>query len=194
MRAALPLTDSQGRLVLSQSTAQDLASQSLIDHPETGNILEISEDEDGSERFQEYVVKGQGQGDGGSWDGSTISPMGKATDPNIDRFRQVAIMAEGKATASTCKLRATWEAQVRAGRAKTYTVTVRGWFQNETGPVWDINQLVDVISPAWELNSRMLITGVEHSLDENGRITVLELKHPDTYKPNPTEPTKEESK
>ena len=194
MRATTPLTDPQGRLVLSRAIDQTHAVQTLVDNPETGNLLEISEDEDSAERFQEYVVKGQGQGDGGSWDDSSTAPTGKAKDPNVGRFRQVIIMAEGKATSTTCKLRATWEAQVRAGRAKTYTATVRGWFQNGTGPIWDINQQVDIVSSAWELNSRLLVTGVEYTLDENGRKTVLELKHPDTYKPDPTEPTKEESK
>jgi prophage tail gpP-like protein len=188
MRATIPTTNAESQLVLSRAIDHTYTVIDLVDD----NLLELSENEDGTERFSTYIVKGQSQGDGDSWSASNTAPTGSANDPNVTRPRTLQIMAEGKANATSCKERALWEAQVRAGRSKTYSATVRGWFQGDNGPIWDVNQIVTLTCSAWGIQTDLLITGVEYRLDSGGRKTTLELKHPDTYKPNPTEPTKDE--
>jgi prophage tail gpP-like protein len=93
------------------------------------------------------------------------------------------VRAEGNVTPAQAKQRAEWEAIVRAGRAYTASVTVQGWTVG--GRPWPVNALVRLRSPSLEIDSDMLITEATYSLDDGGSRTVLSLKRPDAFMPEP---------
>jgi len=189
-RGVLPLTDRWGNLTLVNSTGQTAS----IERIERGyNLLSMEEKHDETNRFSKYIIKGTANtgGDGHGWDEVTTSMKSEATDTQITRYRPVIINAEGKPTNTSIKKRALWEAQVRAGRSKEYSATVRGWIQGDESSTseyqpWDINHLVPVRDSIMGINQDMLITGVEFSSDDSGELTTVTLKHPDTYKADPS--------
>lgn len=188
MRGVLPLSDRFGHLRLDHATTERVAQVPLILGE---NLEELSERVNTRDRFSKYIVKGQNSGGGALWGASTTQVKGTAEDKEVTRYRPLIIMAEGKATASSVKKRAAWEAQVRAGRSREYSAKVRGWIQttdrSSAWHPWEQNLLVDVQAAGWWSGSRrLLITGIEQSKDRGGTFTMLELKHPRTYAKDPT--------
>ena len=187
-RGVLPLSDRWGNLTLVNSTGQTRADENL----EYGrNLKNLSVDENNADRFSRYIVKGQADTGGSGWDATSIQFKGEAADKYVTRYRPLILNAEGKPTAASVKRRAAWEAQVRAGRAVSYSAQVQGWIQNPDAGIssafmpWDINQVVNVRHPLYDINTDLLITGVEYTRDDSGTITNLTLNHPDTYRADP---------
>ncbi len=187
-RGVLPLSNRFGDLVLTY--AEETGGNSVQRLVQGVNLLELSEEWDDTGRFSKYTVKGQTGGDGSPWGSSeAVSLFGKATDAAVSRYRPTVIMAEGKITRASVSRRAAWEAQVRAGRAKSYTCRVQGWWQSPAELVsdsrpWEVNNLVDL--EAFGETQQLLITGTAFTLDNSGgRYTELTLKSPDTYRKNP---------
>lgn len=188
-RGVLPLTDRWGNLTLVNSTGQ-VPSVDRIEHGY--NLLEMVETWNVADRFSRYIVKGStSTDDGDGWTSDSVTLKGEADDAGVARYRPLIVNAEGKPTASSVKTRAAWEAQVRAGRSKSYRATVRGWIQGDDSTTsaftpWDINQVAPVKNDVLGVDADFLITSVEYTYDDDGEITVIELKHPDTYKADPT--------
>lgn len=184
-RGAVPMTSPRGELVITNTGLH--AEQSGVDLVMGRNIKSLSESWSVTERFSEYTVKGQGSSSGESWSSdSAPSLKGVATDSQITRYRPLIIMAESKATARSVKIRAAWEAQVRACRSKSHQVTVRGWRKNIDSPdLWKINTLTNLIDTSWGIQEQLLITGTEFSL-QDGRETILTLKNPCIFAKDPT--------
>jgi prophage tail gpP-like protein len=135
------------------------------------NILGASATLDASQRFSEYIVKGQrantddrgangggpggtpaahdaaptpgGSNDGGPADASVRATIGRIADSFVGRYRPWLVTAETQADDAMCQLRAAWEAQRRAGRALHASVVVAGWRQ--LGPD-------DHAGPLWDVN------------------------------------------
>lgn len=197
----LPIPNRFGDLVLTYATEPDTPgtdpleslTNTVLDLVEGENILEINETKTSTERYSEYLVKGQDSGRGKKWDSTTLRVRGNSRDSGVNRHRPLVITAEGKTTAKKAQVRANWEAQVRRGRSAEYTVTVQGWFQAPPGvstdnKPWDTNLLVNLISNPLNVRKVLLITEVNFELDaETGRRTILSLKDPSTYKQNPDE-------
>jgi len=187
----LPITNTYGQLLLTY--AREINDLPVIDLIDGVNILDIEEIDSLKNQFSEYTVKGQNSGSGLMWQKSdTTSFKGIARDLNVKRYRPLVIMAESKSNKKLVQERASWEAQVRAGRSRVHNITVRNWFQRpgtdtKTARLWSPNTLVNLKSNPWGLNEKRLITSVSYSLDTTGgRVTQLTLKHPNTYKISPS--------
>ena len=77
----------------------------------------------------------------------------------------------------------------------TVTATVQGFRQQgvgreQSGPLWQLNQMADVDLPYLRISQRLLVAGVEFRRDAtSGSTTRLTLRDPAAFKP---EPKKEE--
>jgi prophage tail gpP-like protein len=179
------VSDGAGGMLITRSGTDRAAP--LI---ERKNILAASVDYDGAGRYRRYVIATQAAGtDESSGDATRI--QGEATDEGVRRTDRVLLIRPDKGyTAADADARAHWEARIRAARAETVTVTVQGWKQ-PSGELWPLNELTHVqASRLIGVDGDMLISQVEHSIGDGGRITQLRLVRPDAFTPEPTAPVK----
>lgn len=176
----IPITNSDGDLVIVGDDISSAIDPLILG----GNLLEIDGITDFSNRFSEYSVKGNLTNKGTGWSKSNVNILGEATDLNVERFRPLQIKAEDNVTNAIAKDRASWEAQIRAGRSQTTTCIVSEWRQSD-GSLWEVNTLVQVIAKPAKLDDVMLIINLSFELDENGRKTIIELAPPGIFKPQP---------
>ncbi|VWX62606.1 phage baseplate assembly protein [Sphingorhabdus sp. 109] len=150
------------------------------------NILSASAVHDVSDRFGEYIVKGQASGDDEA-NGATVSKItARATDPAINRHRPLIIIAEDQASKASAQKRAEWEANVRAARSQPAQVTVQGW--KNAGALWAIDSKIKLEAPALYIDAEMLIAGVTFiKSNDAGTVTELRLERPEAYAQGPAE-------
>lgn len=150
------------------------------------NIKSASGVLDTSQRFSNYIVKGQNvssKTDDGELEAHAEA---RVSDSAISRYRPLVVMAETGATNGSAADRATWEANVRLGRSATATVTVRGWRQGIGGTLWKPNQLVGVTSSFLRMNGDMLIRQVTYKRSaSSGTECELSLISPQAFSPEP---------
>lgn len=149
------------------------------------NIKEASVEYDASERFYRYVLATQVAGtDDASGDATRI--QAEATDEAVSRTERVLMIRpeKGYGTADA-RRRVDWEARTRAAKAETVTSVVQGWRQPD-GTLWPLNATTHVKAPTLiGVDGDLLISQVEHSIGEGGRITQLRLVRPDAFTPEP---------
>lgn len=182
MAGVLVVSDGAGGIFLTRAGAAR-ASTSLV---QGKNILAASVEYDATERFRRYIVITQiGGTDNAS--GEVTSVIGYAIDEGVRRLdRVLVIRPETGVTVEYARLRADWEARVRAARSETVSITVQGWRQKPGGPLWPINALVPVDAPAVRAVGDFLITQTDFSLDDGGgEVTGLRLVRPDAFDPEP---------
>lgn len=178
----LAVSDGAGAVVLMRP-GSTRATTELV---EGENILAASGDFDGSQRFWSYVVLGQHQGTDQLFGATAAAVRGDATDLAVRlAARTLLIRPEGNVTTESARRRAEWEATVRAARGDAVSVTVQGWTM-ASGVLWPVNALVRVRSPSIGVDGDMLIAQCTYSVGEDGTKTVLTLRRPDAFKPEPT--------
>lgn len=176
-RGLLLYSSTHGNLIINKRGAVR-ASTELV---EGVNILEASMSSDNSERFSQYVVKGQNNGLIGSKPEDATEAEGSATDSGIFRYRPYVLISESSADNKASKERAEWEATYRSAKSLTISVKVPEWRQRD-GSLWGVNQLVYLDSPSLGLKSQFLVNAVSFSLSpETSRETTLELVRKDAY-------------
>ncbi len=181
----LPVSDGVGGLVLTRAGS----GRAVTELVQGQNILSASGTRDAKERFRTYRVLGQHRGTDELSGAQASSVKGSATDMNVRRSARVKLVRpEGNVTIEHAKKRAEWEATVRRSRAAEFEVKVQGWTQGD-GSLWPVNALVRLRSPFLKVDTDLLITEVEYSLDESGTITTLRLKHKNSFKPEPSIPS-----
>ena len=161
-----------GRLALTRS-GEKRATDAIL---EGKNLLSGTADATSVDRFSDYTVEGQSNGQGLAKNGM----IGKYHDSGVHRYRPLMIHAEQKATTEYVTLRAQWEARSRAAKAKSANVTVVGWRQSD-GNLWQTNRLVSVTSPSLGLYEDFLIGEVTYELTSSGMVAMLKLVRPDAY-------------
>lgn len=189
-QAILPLSTFDGNLYLGYAATQFDRATDL----EVGvNVKQLDEYISWEERYSTYIGLSQYPGSGKKWSKEVLQNKYTAYDVGVDRYRPMMFIAESKADRKILEKRVAWEAQVRSGRATEYTAVVQGWFQKTkqgmaTPNLWEKNKRLNLKFDDWDLNKELLITKVNLSLDNSaGEITTLTLKHPDIFKPDPTE-------
>ena len=188
-RGVLVFSDGRGGMVLANA-GQQLAESSLI---QGQNILSASGELNHVERYSVYTVTGQSLGDDG-WDAEASAHItGQATDPAIVRYRPLRVICEALTSGASAGRRAAWESTVRAGRSARASIVVAGWRQSPNGPLWQLNQLVPVVSPWLQINGLMLVTGLRFRKGDGGSTTSLELMSPAAFRPD-LEPRKKQRK
>lgn len=156
------------------------------------NILSASGVLDTSQRFSLYVVKGQSVASATSDGVAESHQESRVTDSDIARYRPLVVMADA---GSSTQERATWEANVRLGRAATAKITVAGWRQSPGGPLWRPNQLVAVKSSWLRMDGDMLIRQVTYRRSASeGTVADLDIVSPQAYSPEPPDAKKDPTK
>lgn len=150
------------------------------------NLLVGDGEHDVSDRFSEYVVRGQAHGDDEN-NGRVVSAVSaKATDPAIARHRPLLIVAEEQGGKAELQKRADWEANVRAARGQTFTATMQGWTMDGV-QLWRPNRKVTFRAPSLWVDAEMLIVSTEFvRSSDQGTTTRLRLQPRQAWTELPT--------
>ena len=179
LRGVLIVSKPDGNIKIVRS-GDDRADDEIV---QGENLLSGSVSYDHSDRFSEYVVKGQSAGNDNTNGKNASQNKDQATDEGVKRYRPLLVIGEGSSDKTTVKDRAQWEATTRAARGFRLTVNIAGWRQS-SGKLWEVNQKVKTKAEFAGINKSLLIAGVTYVKDlDEGTITVLELVRPDSYKP-----------
>lgn len=144
------------------------------------NIIGASANHDATERFSDYLLKGQSAGDDHLSGKAAAGPSASARDPGITRYRPLLIIGEDQSDAAGLAARAKWEATVRAGRAQSATLTIPGW-RAPDGALWRPDQMVNVTAPGLFITGKMLVSEVTLVKDDRGTVTELGVKPPEAF-------------
>lgn len=174
-RGVLLLSDGRGGLILGKAGTRSAGTVLEVGQ----NLLVCGVSNNGAQRYQQYVVKGQRAGNDDAF-GTAVSAMkATATDPGVARRRTLVVMAEDEADAASLKRRAEWEATVRAARALTVKAAVQGW--THPGGVWAPNTRVRLRSVLQRIDRELLIRDVDLIADERGTRAEMVLTPPEAY-------------
>jgi prophage tail gpP-like protein len=185
MRALLVSDTPSGDILLTRASRRS-ASDSL----EQGrNIVAASAGLDWSQRFSHYTVKGQTAGTDQLFGAEAAHIQGEAVDRRVTRFRPKLIVSEGLADPAKAQKRGEWEALRRAGNATKARVTVKSWTQ-ESGRLWQPNELVRVRSAFLHIDATLLVGEVTYVLDDRGVRAELVLAPPEAFTPEPSPPSR----
>jgi prophage tail gpP-like protein len=149
------------------------------------NVLETSSSFDMTDRFSDYIVKGQKQGNDQNYGLACAQIRGEARDESVLRYRPMLVRAETQVDTESAIKQAKWEASVRAARAVTVTVKVLNWLAIPDA-FWVVGALVAVDLPYLKIKQDLLVTKTTYSLTlDGGTTTTLELKDPKAFDPEP---------
>ncbi len=132
-----------------------------------------------SGRFSKYIVKAQSRGSDQFSGADAATPQATATDPAVSRSRTLIVLADDQGAGDVLQNRATWERNVRAGRARKLTYIVRGW--ERQGGLWEPNLLVKVEDEILRVDAELLVVSATLILDGQGARTQLELTEREAY-------------
>lgn len=178
LRGVLAISDNTGQIVLTRAGETKAATDIVYGT----NLLEGSASYDYTERFSDYIVKGQRRGEDNVDAKTAATAKGKVKDENVKRYRPMLVIADGQADKIKADVRARWEAAVRRGKSRAYEVTVQGW-KDSAGNLWEINQLATLKARPLGINGELLIASVSFLLDDSGEKTRLRLVPRETYTP-----------
>lgn len=181
MRRLLVMPDGQGNLVITRAGT----ARAEVELAQGGNILDARGTLDWSERFSQYAVKGQANFGEETDPEAEAHVLGQAKDAYINRYRPLLITAETDANPLSAQQRAEWEATTRLGMSTQAEITVQGWRQRESGPLWQPNTLVRVRSRWLRMDGEMLVRQVAFGKSNGGTTTTLSLVSPLAYEPEP---------
>lgn len=156
-----------------------VASVALV---EGENILAADITHDSSDRYSQYIVKGQSSGSDDNH-GKTVSAMASTSgDGAVDRYRPLIIIAEEQADLAALQKRAKWEANVRAARAQELTVRVQGWrTEGVSGALWAIGMSSPVRIPSLFVDQAMMVVGVDFERGSQGTTSQLRLQQAEAW-------------
>ncbi|MGY2185504.1 phage baseplate assembly protein [Pseudomonas sp. SDO5591_S426] len=154
------------------------------------NILSASGSIDHSQRFRNYLVKGQAAYDPTSEGETEAHIEGGASDSGIRRYRPLLVVAESGSSSGSAQERATWEANSRLGKSASASITVQGWRQTPGGPLWEPGMLVQVKSPWLRMDGQMIIRQATYERGEGGTTTKLDIVSPQAFSPEPPDSNK----
>ncbi|MDR1946633.1 MAG: phage tail protein [Desulfovibrio sp.] len=150
------------------------------------NILSASASYDMTDRYSDYLVQGQEPGSDDAWGKSVAQVHAEAKDDAVTRYRPLIVRAESRVDAAGAKQRAAWECSVRAARAVTVTVTVQGFRDAPGGAIWQENSMTGVKIPYLGIAQSLVTSRVTYRRDaQGGSTTVMELKDPKAFQPEP---------
>jgi prophage tail gpP-like protein len=196
-QGCLLVSDRVGGLVITRAGLNGFADDVL---QYGGNMLSVQFDRSAANLFSEITVKGQVSGDSGQYRLNTVTesrvkPVATVTRKDttikgsIARYRPLIIAAEEQADAARCKRRAEWEVGTREAKSRKIVIKVQGWRQS-TGKLWEINTLVNIISPYTKRDDQWVISNINYDLNESGTIAELTLYSPLAYDVLPEIPVK----
>lgn len=145
------------------------------------NVKSAEATRDVSERFSQYVVKGQASGDDSRHGKAVAQVKGEAADSEVKRYRPLLVIGEEQSDAASLVKRAKWEASVRSGRGKPLSVTVPGWLTDE-GKVWAPGTRAACRIPSCQIEGDLLVERVRTVRSgDTGTVTELGLVPPEAW-------------
>jgi len=174
-RGVLPIETPSGDLEIASPAATRAAGQLALGVNCWGKAKHSA-----LERFSQYVVKGQRQGNDHDHGTTVAQVTGQASDPQVTRYRPLMIMAEDQATGISAQMRATFAATVRAGRAQSGELTTPG-FRDAAGALWRQNTVVPVSAADLGLTDDLLINQVRLLAGDKGSLTEIHVTRPEAY-------------
>lgn len=149
------------------------------------NIKSASGKNSSRERFYRYRLTSTPPGTD-EVNGEALQVQAEAIDVGVRRRNRVLLIRPDKGMdTATARSRADWEARMRAAKASTVTIAVVGWTQ-PNGALWTINEITRVRAPRLiGIDGDMLISQVEFSVGDDGKVTQLQLVRPDAFTPEP---------
>lgn len=174
-RQLILLSSTHGNLLINKR-GNSIAKTELI---EGVNVLAAAVSFDNTQRFSDYIVKGQSTGLIGSPKDATQN-KGTSKDSGVTRYRPTVLISENAVDNDGAQKRSEFEASFRAAKAMQVNVSVVGWNQKD-GSLWGVNQLVQVDIRSIGIKQQLLIQRVKFDQSENGRRTELELIRPDAF-------------
>lgn len=189
MRKVLVMPDGKGGILLTRAGAARRAAVELV---QGENILSASGTIDWSERFSDYIVKGQSRFTFETDGEDEAHATGSASDPFVTRYRPLIIVTDTDTNVIAAEDRAAWEANTRVGKSAAATITVQGWRQTAGGSLWQPNMLVRVRSEWLQMDGEMLVRQVTFDKGAAGTTTQLEIVSPQAYEVEP--PSKKKTK
>lgn len=176
-RELLLQSTTHGNLLITKRSS----SRSSTELIEGVNVMSASASFDNTQRFSEYIIKGQSTGLLGDAKDATQN-QGTATDEGITRYRPTIIIAENAVDNDGAQKRAQFEATFKSAKASQVSLTVRGWNQKD-GSLWKVNQLVQVDCRSIGIKARMLVQKVKFSQAKGqGQKVEMELIRKDAFK------------
>lgn len=145
------------------------------------NVLAGGQSSSDRDRFSDYFSKGQGLGLDERKVTDYTEPKGEAEDAAVSRYRPFVSINDSADLFGNAQSTAQWEAAIRAGDSRKYRYTVLGWAQSDGLP-WQLNSLVRVKDPTFDLEDSWLICGLVFTYDDSGTKTQIELCSPEKYK------------
>lgn len=143
------------------------------------NILAANGHVSHAKRFSDYTIKGQGRAGHGE---GALRVAETAEDPAVQRYRNRTVIAETGTDNARASERAKIEAQRLAGLSTRATVTAQS-FRDDTGALWEANNLVFVDCPWLRIHGDMLIETVRLTQSkEGGSVSLLALVDPRAFK------------
>lgn len=134
-----------------------------------------------SDRFSDYIVKGQAAGSDDRNGAAVAQVRGDARDPAITRYRPLLIIGEEQSDRASLLKRAQWEAAVRSGRSQSAQITVPGWLM-ESGKPFVHGMRADCDVPSARIAGSLLIERLSFSRDaEGGTVTTFDLVPPEAW-------------
>lgn len=200
-RQVLLITDKNGNVLITRSES-DSSNSNLVNQINgvDNNILSAGVSYDHTNRFNKYVVKSQLNptplifGNGVTDLNSIVNQGGNPTadfveDINARKGRQLVLQAEKASSTEQCKLRATWEANIRRARSSSYHVSLNS-FVNSGGDRWSLNTVVNVVDQFTDINANKLINSITFTTSLSGDITQLGMVETEAYQVSLEEPDK----
>jgi len=176
MRGVLVVSTPGGGVVLTRAGGR--ATKTVL--RQGVNILRASLQTSLRERFSDYTVVSQSAGSDERFGMDSSEPHGAAEDKGVRRHRPLVLMAEDQGLDEELQKRAVWECNVRAGRSRRYSCTVRGWLDEE-GRVWAPNTMACVEDDWLGIHARLLVSSVVLQKDKEGTTAALELVARETF-------------
>lgn len=172
-RAVLPVTTPAGDLEIIQPGQIKAGYELAVGK----NLLAASFEDDMSERFSDYLIKGY------ALDGAS-RPKASIHDGAVGRYRPLLIVNDDEGAPGSLQQRARLEASTRAGRGQRVTARVRGWRDEKLGELYVPNRLVPVYAPEIGIEGELLIYSVSYRRDaKDGTQTVLSLAPKEAFGP-----------
>jgi prophage tail gpP-like protein len=134
-----------------------------------------------SDRFSDYIVKGQAAGSDERSGAAVAQVQGEAFDPAITRFRPLLVIGEEQSDRASLKKRAEWEAAVRSGQSQPVQITVPGWLAADGKP-FAHGMRADCDVPSAGISGSLLIEGLSFRRDaDGGTVTTFDLVPPEAW-------------
>lgn len=145
------------------------------------NVIFASGSRDVSDRYSDYIVKGQAAGSDDRNGKAVAQVRGEARDPAVTRYRPLLIIGEEQSDQAALKKRARWEAAVRSGRSVAAQITVPGWLMANGRP-FAHGMRADCDVPSARLSGSLLIERLSFSRDaQGGTVTTFDLVPPEAW-------------